>query len=234
MAILVTLLAGLSFFVGYLITLIFKKQKKLLIFSVGFAFSIIFGLVILHMIPESFELVSNKLLLVLFVLVGVIILKLLDKFVPDHHHSHKSDHMEHIGIISALALILHNVIEGTAIYTTALSDVNMGLVMALGVSFHNIPLGIQISSLIKDKKSKLFMIVLLVLSCLFGVILINVFGLVIDVMLKGILICITIGMLLYILFAELYCEVKEHIKDKELYYGLICGLIIIVISHLFH
>ena len=173
MAILVTLLAGLSFFVGYLITLFFKKQKKLLIFSVGFAFSIIFGLVILHMIPESFELVSNKLLLVLFVLVGVIILKLLDKFVPDHHHSHKSDHMEHIGIISALALILHNVIEGTAIYTTALNDVNMGLVMALGVSFHNIPLGIQISSLIKDKKSKLFMIVLLVLSCLFGVILIN-------------------------------------------------------------
>ena len=78
------------------------------------------------------------------------------------------------------------------------------------------------------------MIVLLVLSCLFGVILINVFGLVIDVMLKGILICITIGMLLYILFAELYCEVKEHIKDKELYYGLICGLIIIVVSHLFH
>ena len=35
--------------------------------------------------------------------------------------------MEHIGLISALALFLHNIIEGTAIYTTSINNLSLEL-----------------------------------------------------------------------------------------------------------
>jgi ZIP family zinc transporter len=236
MAIFITLLAGLSFLVGYLITLFVKNEKKLLIFSVGFSFTVILGLTFLHMIPEALELIQSKVLLLIFVFVGIGLLKLLDFFVPDHGHEHskKSNHMEHIGIISGIALIIHNMLEGTAIYTTSLNNTTLGLMMALGVCFHNIPLGIQVSSLIKDKKNKLIMICLLVASCLSGVVYIEILNIVLTDMVSGLLMGVTIGMLIYISLFELYCEVVEHIKSKILHYGLVFGILIIVVGHLLH
>ena len=140
----ITILSGLSFFIGYLITKFIKDEKKLTIFSVGFSFVIIIGLILFDLLPECIESIQNKWLILLYILIGIIGLKSLDLFVPDHHHSNKKNHMEHIGIISFIALFLHNLVEGTGIYATSINNISMGVFMALGVSFHNIPLGIQI------------------------------------------------------------------------------------------
>ena len=64
--------------------------------------------------------------------------------------------MIHIGIITSVALIIHNIIEGMAVYTTAITA-NLSLVigMTLGVGFHNLPLGMVIaSSIYQTNKSK--------------------------------------------------------------------------------
>ena len=156
-AILITLLSGV--FIGYLITRFIKNDKKLVTFAVGFSFSILLGLIFLDILPECIEIFDNKLYMILCMLGGIVILKILDIFVPEHSHEghgkeHLEHHMEHIGLVSTIALFLHNIIEGTALYTTSLSDIKMGLLMLLGVSFHNIPLGIQVSSMIKNKKEK--------------------------------------------------------------------------------
>ena len=226
-AIIITLLSGLSFLVGYLITKFVKNDKKLVIFSVGFSFSIILGLVFFDLLPECLELMNSKFALVGFAISGILILKVLDMFVPDHsHNSEHNHHIEHIGLISALALILHNIIEGTAIYSTALNDTKMGLMMALAVSFHNIPLGIQVSSLVKNKKEKFILLFCLVLSSIVGVLLIEILHIAISENVLGILISITLGMLIYISMFELLCEVKEHIKEKNLWIGIILGIVI--------
>ena len=39
---------------------------------------------------------------------------------------------------------------------------------------------------------------------------------------------------MYIAFFELLCEVKENIKKKELLIGIITGIVLILVSHLFH
>ena len=165
-AIFITLLSGLSFFIGYLITKLIKDEKKLITFSVGFSFTIILGLIFTDLLPECLEFADNRLIILGFVILGILLLKVLDLFIPDHEHEHtkKKDHMEHIGLISTLALFIHNVIEGTAIYTATLSSISIGLFTSLGVSFHNIPLGIQISSLVKNKKEKLTLLTILSLS----------------------------------------------------------------------
>ena len=234
-AFLVTLFSGLSFFIGYLITRIVKDEKKLIIFAVGFAFSIIIGLCMFDMLEEALEM-NNILLMLVCMIGGVIILKILDLFVPEHEHhhsgSHHADHIEHIGVISALALFLHNMIEGTAIYTTSLSDIKVGLFMALGVSCHNIPFGIQTSSLVRNRKERFNLLTILALSSIVGVLFISIFNISISELVSQILISIAFGMLIYIAFFELLCEVKEHIKKKELIFGLISGIIVILLGHL--
>lgn len=235
-AIFITLLSGLSFFIGYLITKLIKDEKKLITFSVGFSFTIILGLIFTDLLPECLEFTDNKLIILIFVILGILLLKVLDLFIPDHEHEHtkKKDHMEHIGLISTLALFIHNVIEGTAIYTATLSSISIGLFTSLGVSFHNIPLGIQISSLVKNKKEKLTLLTILSLSSIFGVIILKLFKITLTSYISGILISITLGMLIYIAFFELLCEIKENMKKQELLIGIITGIVLILVSHLFH
>lgn len=233
------LLSGFAFFVGYMITLFVKDEKKLIVFSVGFAFSILLGLAFTDLLPECLESLDNKVIMVICMLCGIGLLKILDLFVPEHSHeghskNHLENHMEHIGLISSIALLLHNIIEGTAIYTTGLSDLKLGAIMALGVAFHNIPLGIQISSLIHNKKEKLTLISLLTISSVIGIILLNVFNIEISEMASGVLISITIGMIIYISLFELLCEVKDHFKERVLKLGLITGLLFILVGHLLH
>lgn len=232
-ACIITILSGLSFLIGYLITIIFKNNKKLVTFSLGFSFIVIFGLIIFDLLPECLELINKKYIILLFVLIGIILLKLLDYFIPDHdHESNNNSHIEHIGFISFIALFIHNIIESTAIYTTSLTALGVGAVMAIGVSFHNIPLGIQISTMIKNKKTKISLIMALSLSSVISIILLNIFKITLDNNVLCVLISITLGMLIYIAIFELLCEVKENIKKRELQFGLISGVVLVVISQL--
>lgn len=234
-ALIITLLSGVSFLIGYLITKFIKDEKKLVTFSVGFSFTIILGLVFFDLLPECLELLDNKALIILCIVVGIAVLKLLDIFIPNHEHgTNKKSHMEHIGLISALALFLHNIIEGTAIYTTSINNLSLGFFTALGVSFHNIPLGIQISSLVRNKKEKVFLLGSLVFSSVIGIILIKLFNITLNNTVTGVLISLTLGMLIYISMFELLCEVKEHIKKRELQIGIVLGIIVILIGHFIH
>lgn len=214
-----------------MIAKLFEDNKKLIIFSTGFSFTIIIGLIIFDLLPECFELMINKWQIVLYAVIGIILLKALDVFVPDHdHESKEKNHMEHIGLISAMALVLHNLIEGTAIYTSALSNSKMGLIMSLAVCFHNIPLGIQVTSLLKTQKEKIIMTIGLVLSSISGIFLINVLNITLNSNTLGVLISLTLGMLIYISLFEMLCEIKEHKKNYVMLYGIIIGLIIVIIS----
>ena len=55
------------------------------------------------------------------------------------------ENLIHIGLVTSVALILHNIIEGMAIYSSVLSDKSLGLAMTIGIGFHNIPLGMVIA-----------------------------------------------------------------------------------------
>ena len=227
---LVTFLSGLSFCIGYLITKLFENKKKLIIFSIGFAFSILIGLALFDLLPECFELFNKWYIVPMYVLVGVFILKAFDLLLPNHEHTDNSKHIEHISLISCIAIILHNIIESTAIYTTGVKDIRMGVLMAIGVSCHNIPLGIQITSLTKSNKKSMIMISLLALSSVVGILVFQILNIQLTDNIAGALISITLGMLMYIVFFELFCEVKKYIKTKEMFYGLFFGIAVIVLS----
>ena len=91
---LVTLLLGIFILIGSLIAFIIKKKQKVIDFSLGLAFSVIIMLIILDIIPEIIENMKTKYiwLFLICVVIGYVILKVLDNFIPDHSEEKFSSH----------------------------------------------------------------------------------------------------------------------------------------------
>lgn len=247
-ALLITLIAGLLFLIGTLIIKKVKNKDIVFKFSSALAFSVIFCLIILDIIPEitesfkSFGFNKQIIYFLSFTLIGIIILKILDNLVPVHSHHHEvneknniehNNHIYHIGLVTSIALMLHNIIEGMAIFTISLSNIKLGLMMCIGVGLHNIPLGMEISSSLdySNKKllNKVIIYILLSLSTVLGGFIIILFNNINNILL-GILLSITCGMLIYILCFELLNEVKANIKSKSTILGLIVGILMMLIT----
>ena len=180
----------------------------------------------------------------LCVVLGFVILFQLDRLIPhheseDHHHHHKhsnchNEHLKHIGIVTSLALILHNIIEGMGIYITSSTDFNTGLLLCIGVGLHNLPMGFMIESTLRNeyKFNKVLVISLIVsLSTLLGGIIASL--LTTSELVMGLLLSVTFGMLVYISFVELLPQINNISNKKIKYIGVISGSVLLMISLIF-
>ena len=167
MGLLITFVLGLFILIGVFLVKISKNTKLIENLSISVALGCMISLAVSDLFPEIYETFSNKIyLIIIFVVIGVLILKLLDIFIPEHDHEHGLSHecteenLLHIGIVSTIAIVLHNIIEGMAVYSITTESVKVGLLMALGVGLHNIPMGMVIYSTLKkeDKKKRILMI----------------------------------------------------------------------------
>lgn len=244
LGLLTTLLLGIFIFIGALIALLIKRKEKVVDFSLGLAFGVLIMLGITHMLPEIIETLGLKYiyLFIIFTAIGYLLLKLLDKFIPDHDDDGKmtaherKENLVHIGIITSLAIVLHNIIEGSAVYSSIISNASLGMSLTLGIGFHNIPLGMVIAGTFHQSNqsiSKTLLSVLLVsLSTFAGGLLMFFLGInSISPVISGILLSITLGMLIYITFTELFPRIKETKNKKQATIGIIIGVMIQIIAH---
>lgn len=240
---LVTFLLGIFIVLGALIAFLTNKKQKIIDFSLGLAFSVIVMLILIDLIPEVIEHLGLRYiwLFLIFSILGYSLLRFLDHFVPDHHDHDKMSKKEannslaHIGIISSIALIIHNIVEGMAVYSTVLSDVSTGLMLAIGIGFHNLPLGMVIATTFyqgNQNLKKVWLIIgLVALSTLGGgffSFLLN--NQVLPEWVLGSLLSLTLGMLVFILFSELFPRIRKSKSLKARNIGLGLGLIIMLIS----
>ena len=232
-ALLLTVITGVFFLMGILFNKICKGNKNINILSIALSFVILLYLIIFDILPEISE--SFNFYALLFTLLGLVLLKILDFFVPqhDHHHKDKNDnkkehdnHLNHIGTITVIALLLHNILENMALYNVAIKNFKSGMFMCLGIGLHNLPLGFQIGSNLKIENN--FNIFILTISGLVGG-LINLFIGNISEVITTYLLSFTLGMLIYLTIFELFKEVIENIKNRYTYYGIILGVIIIIL-----
>lgn len=241
MEILFTLMVGLFTFIGSIIIFIIKNNKKVVDFSITIGFGVLFALIVLELIPETLELLQTKIqvtqsivLVLLLVGLGIGILKVLDKFIPDHDASNNKN-LVHIGIMTSVALIIHNILEGMAIYTSFNTSVKFGLLLSIGVALHNIPLGMSITSMFyksgKDNKKALFMSLIVSLSTFIGGLIAWIFsGFMFEDFSKGLILSITLGMLVYIVLFELLEHVLEIKNKKITITGILLGFSLLIIS----
>lgn len=240
LVILLSLLMGLSFLVGNIISHKFNK-KWMSYFATSLAFMVIIGVLITDIIPELYESIHNYYEIGIFIfstLFSIGLLFIIDQFIPHHNHEHvhndetKKDHKEHLYHIALLTLIsvtLHNILEGIAFYMIGISSIRAALLMAGGIALHNIPLGIEMSCFFEKKKSNhIKKYLLLIVSGTIG----SLIGLIIgDVsnITNVIIMSLTMGLMLYISLHELGVEAITNFKEKGTKLGFLVGIIIIAV-----
>ena len=241
-------LSGLFFLIGFSLFKLTSHKKQINIISISMAFIVMIGIIFMDLIPEIIDIsetiVSSKifkiLLIVGFIILGVIILKFFDFLIPNHHHNHaekEKNHQEHIGhqyhlgFVISCSLILHNILEGISIYILTLQSVTGGFLLSMAVGLHNLPLSIEIASSLENankEKTTNILKLSLTFSSFIGALLLLLFKVNISDTILLILLCISLGMILYIALFELLKEIYNYKTRKETLDGLIIGILILL------
>ena len=254
-AVLLTLFAGVFFLFGFVLVKFVKKKRELSILATGMALVVMLGMTFFDLMPEILEMSEmvsfgkwQKLSYILaFMILGILLLKVFDYFLPHHHHEHHEHeknheehdhHLFHIGFIMTTSLILHNILEGMSIYIIGAESLSAGFLTALAVGCHNLPLGIEVASSMEVEKNngllKKVIAILLVLSSSFGAIILYLLGGNIPTIVLLALISLACGMILYIALFELLVEVMSYLKRRETYYGMAIGVIVLLLMTFIH
>ena len=235
MILLITFLFGMTIFLGTIIILITKDNEKISQISISIAFSVLFLLIFLEVIPHALEHL-DYFKMIFYGVIGFISLKLLDLFIPNHEHSNNKNHIFHIGIMASVALVIHNIIEGMVLYTTLKNNFELGILLGFGIGIHNIPMGMVIASSLElsgYKRTKILSISFMIsLATFIGGIVIQFINNVSEYFI-GVMFSLTLRMLVYIVFFELLHHLKHQNKKNNII-GFVMGVIIICLSLIFH
>lgn len=234
----ITTFAGVSTLLGTCIVFFNNMQKKKIIsYSLVFSSSIMLYISIIDLIPNSFksinniyELIPSLLIIFLFTILGIIFISIINSSVL-----HEEDNLYKVGIISMIALIIHNIPEGIITFLTSSKDIELGIKIALSITLHNIPEGISIFIPIyysTNNKLKAFIYTAISgFSELFGALIAWVFlSKFANDLFFSFLFAITAGIMINIATKELIPEALNSYKSKKLYLIFIIGIITIFIS----
>ena len=141
--------AGLSTLLGILPIFIGNKyQNKVIAFSLAFSSGVMIAISLFSLIPESINYMADEIsfpiiiLFLIFFLLGIGISFLIDTGVAFKVKNHN---LYRVGIISIIALIIHNIPEGITSFLTTSSNLKLGIALSIGIALHNIPEGIAIA-----------------------------------------------------------------------------------------
>ncbi len=223
-----------------LIFLKFKNYNKLIVASLSFASGVMITVSITDLIPESLLLMKENnndfisvILCIISIILGIIISMILNYYLPDN----SNNTLYKVGIISMLAIILHNIPEGIITFITASSNMTLGISLAIAIALHNIPEGISISVPIyystKSKIKALSYTFISAISELFGAFITFLFlKNFINNTIIGILFAIVAGIMLNISLCKLLPTAKSYNYKNTLLIFFIIGIIFILIKFL--
>ena len=152
-AFILSFLAGISTVIGSLIILIDRgKNNKIVTISLSFAAGVMICVSITDLLPNCYKMILNTniifpkmILTLIFMVIGIIISMLIDKYLPSEYENKNNKGLYKIGIISMVAIILHNIPEGIATFITSSNNIKLGITLTIAIALHNIPEGISIA-----------------------------------------------------------------------------------------
>lgn len=243
-----TFLLGIFIVLGAIVVFYCENSEKFIEFSIALATGVILMLILIDLIPEVIEVVpfvgAFKIFAILSgIAFGFVLLLILDKFIPDHDddettHEDDAKNLEHIGIVSAIALFIHNIVEGMAIYMLSTNDIKAAFVASVGVGLHNIPLGMVIASAfyqrIENRKKTMLVVTAVALSTFLGGLIVCIFPITNYIeILEAITLTLTIGMLLFILIMELIPKMRKTEHKKISIIGFAIGVVLLLTTLFF-
>ncbi len=155
LALLLTVIAGLSTGIGSVIAYFIRKPKTIyLSFFLGFSAGVMIYVSFVELLSGAIESVGQLSSAVAF-FGGIILILAIDMIVPEEQNPHHcigvckggdvDINLMRTGMLSALAIAIHNFPEGLATFGTAINDLQLGVIIALALAIHNIPEGMSVS-----------------------------------------------------------------------------------------
>jgi zinc and cadmium transporter len=196
------------------------RLEKLTLFLVSFAVGGLFGDAFIHLLPESFQELGTDLSVSLYVILGILIFFVLEKFLRWRHcHISTSEkHMHPLATINLVGDAVHNLIDGMLVGASYMVNLPIGIATTLAVIMHEIPqevgdFGVLIHGGLSVKKALTFNF-LSALTAMLGAILAIVMGSEIEGFSLSLL-PITAGGFLYIAGSDLIPELHHEVKVSK-------------------
>lgn len=153
MSFIICLLSGIATLLGLIpIFLKFKDIDLIISVSLSFTAGVMICVSILDLIPEGLKLfnsyfngLTNFLVCFLFIAFGIYIFYFVNKCLNFKNKDYYNNDLYKIGLISMIAIIMHNIPEGIITFIASSSNLSLGLSLGLAIAIHNIPEGISIS-----------------------------------------------------------------------------------------
>ena len=256
------ILAGLSTGIGSALAFFAKKTNtKFLSVSLGFSAGVMIYVSFVEILQKSLAALTAEdvygVKLGTWVTVGsffggMLVIALIDKLVPsiENPHEmhdaremtasasrseHKSKRLMRMGLMSALAIGIHNFPEGLATFAGALQDPAAGVAIAVAIAIHNIPEGIAVSVPIyyaTGSKKKAFIYSFASgLSEPIGALLgYFVFLQFFSPVLFGVLFAGVAGIMVFISLDELLPTAEKYAEHHLCIYGLVGGMAVMALS----
>ena len=267
-ALILTLIAGSATGIGGALVLFKKKlSSNFLAGALGVSAGVMIFISLAEMFPQSQGMIREAgtahgeawVLIAFFVGMGII--TLIDFLIPEYENPHEASGLsldaktaavgmvEHsvsekalhrLGIMSALAIAIHNFPEGIATFIGALNDPEMGAGITFAIAIHNIPEGIAVAIPIyyatKSKGKALLYATLSGFSEVVGALLCLAVTAVFGVELTGggstfpLVMAAVAGIMIYISLDELLPTAEKYGKHHIAIAGVVGGMAIMGIS----
>ncbi len=244
MPLLISSIAGLSTVLGSVV--IFKKWKreqinKFITFCLSLSLIIMIGISITELIPEAslsilirYKLVKGIFLAVVVFAIGIFSVYFLNRKIEKSSGSDLD--LYRLGILSMLALMLHNLPEGIVTFLSSYQNMELGFKISLAIMLHNIPEGISIAVPIYyatgSKKKAVFMTFLSGLAEPLGAFLAFVFlrKFITDTMIGFILVFVA-GLMITLAIHELLPKALKYHENSYILLGFLLGILLLFINH---
>ena len=246
---LMTTLAGLATLIGGFITFFVNKNNlKVLSLGLGFSAGVMIFVSFTEILTSAGDLLkgyfpkSYAWIVFAGFIIGVIISKIIDVFIPDHvdeeMFSKTGDtvkshaHIKRAGLLTAIAIAIHNFPEGLGTFLVTSQDLTIGVSVAIAIALHNIPEGIAVALPIyhaTGKKRKAIWYSFWTgmtepIGAVIGLLLLTWF---LPQMFVGFLMAIVVGIMIYIAFDTLLPLSHEYGDWHYAITGIMSGIMVI-------
>lgn len=239
-SLLISSFAGISTLLGGLVVnLKFKDKNSFIAFALSFSLSVMISLSIFELLPDSFITLSSRFGL----LVGIIfttVMFLVGKFLVTKINKklallQNKDNLYRVGLLSMIALMLHNFPEGIATFMASYNDLSAGISLGIAIMLHNIPEGISISVPIyyatgSKKRGVIYSLISGLAEPLGAILAFIVLKNYINDITIALVLVIVAGIMITISINEMLPEVNSYNKKNISILGMIIGVILVIVN----
>lgn len=239
-SLLISFFAGISTLLGGLVVYLkFKDKNSFIAFALSFSLSVMISLSIFELLPDSFITLSSRFGL----LVGIIfttVMFLVGKFLVTKINKklallQNKDNLYRVGLLSMIALMLHNFPEGIATFMASYNDLSAGISLGIAIMLHNIPEGISISVPIyyatgSKKRGVIYSLISGLAEPLGAILAFIVLKNYINDITIALVLVIVAGIMITISINEMLPEVNSYNKKNISILGMIIGVILVIVN----